>query len=126
MSGVYEIFVNSDFCAAHCLEGHQGPCARVHGHNWGVTAFVQCRELGPSGMGLDFLEVKNALDQVLAPLDHADLNALPDLAGVSPTAEVLARFIYQALSTRLNGPGAHVAKVVVQETKGCGAAYWED
>lgn len=126
MAGVYEIFVSGDFCAAHCLEGYEGPCARVHGHNWGVVAHVQCRELDATGMGLDFLAVKKALDQVTKPLDHADLNALPALAGVHPTAEVLARHIYRELSGLLNGPGTHVAKVTVTESKGFGAAYWED
>lgn len=126
MAGVYEIFVSGDFCAAHCLEGYDGPCARVHGHNWGVVAHVQCRELDATGMGLDFLAVKKALDQVVKPLDHADLNALPALAGTQPTAEALARFIFRSLSDLLNGPGTHVAKVTVTESKGFGASYWED
>jgi 6-pyruvoyltetrahydropterin/6-carboxytetrahydropterin synthase len=126
MPGVYEIFVNGEFSATHRLEGYDGPCARVHGHNWGVVAHVQCRELGPTGMGMDFLEVKKALDALVARLDHADLNALPELAGVCPTAEVLARHIFRALSDALNGPAAHVAKVTVTETKDCGASYWED
>lgn len=126
MAGVFELKVAGEFCAAHRLDGYPGACSRTHGHNWGVEVFVQCRGLDRLGLGLDFLAVKDALDQELAPLDHADLNALPALAGLNPTAEVLARLIHRGLSLRLNGPDVQVARVVVRETPGCEAAYWEE
>jgi 6-pyruvoyltetrahydropterin/6-carboxytetrahydropterin synthase len=126
LPGVYEIFVTSDFSAAHRLADHPGPCARVHGHNWKVTVHVRCRALDAGGMGLDFLHLRSALDEVLAGLDHKELNALPFFAGNPPTAENVARFVFDELGRRVNTEGVALARVSVDETPGFGATYWEE
>jgi 6-pyruvoyltetrahydropterin/6-carboxytetrahydropterin synthase len=124
--GVYEIFVTSDFSAAHRLSGHQGPCARVHGHNWKVTVYVRCLGLDAGGMGLDFLHLQSALDEVLSELDHKELNAVPFFTECPPTAENVARFIFDELGRKVNTAGVTLARVSVNETPGFGATYWEE
>jgi 6-pyruvoyltetrahydropterin/6-carboxytetrahydropterin synthase len=124
--GVYEVTVNSDFSAAHRLTGHAGPCARVHGHNWKVTAHVRCRRLNEEGMALDFLHLHSSLEAVLAVLDHKELNAVPFFTERPPTAENVARFIFDALGPMVNTPDATLSRVTVHETTAYGAAYWEE
>ena len=35
---MYTISVTTNFSAAHKLNGYQGNCERIHGHNWTVKA----------------------------------------------------------------------------------------
>ena len=68
MPGVFEVYVKSHFSAAHSLEGYQGDCAHIHGHNWMVEVFVRCQELDEIGIGIDFRDIKQAVKEVLQGL----------------------------------------------------------
>ena len=123
---MYEIFVEGQFSAAHRLSDYPGNCARWHGHNWSVTVFFQAETLGKLGMALDFRQAKDALKSVLDKLDHTDLNQVPELAGVNPTCEVIARHIYQAMVAQFeDADGVRVVKATVSETPTAGASYFE-
>ncbi|MBF0481575.1 MAG: 6-carboxytetrahydropterin synthase [Desulfovibrionaceae bacterium] len=135
MAGVFEITVTGGFCAAHRLPGHAGACARVHGHNFAVTARLSAPDTGEpdrSGMVMDFLDIKAILDSVLGELDHKDLNALPAFQNAPPTAELLARHIFGRIKTALAATTAaapapvRLARVTVRETKDFAAGYSED
>jgi len=120
---MFEISVRSHFSAAHRLVGHEGACARLHGHNWEVEVFVAGERLNSIGILVDFRHVKDALQEAMGTLDHRDLNALPELGSANPTSENLARYLFEALSARLDGPGSRVARVRVSETPGTSASY---
>ncbi len=126
MAGVFEVYVQSHFSAAHSLRGYPGDCARVHGHNWMVEVFVRCAELDELGIGIDFRDIKAAVENVLVGLDHCDLNDLPFFTEQNPSSENIARFLYKELSKRLATQKIHISKVKVSETPGAGAFYWEE
>jgi 6-pyruvoyltetrahydropterin/6-carboxytetrahydropterin synthase len=126
MPGVYEIHVKDHFSAAHALRGYDGNCSRVHGHNWIIEAFVQCRRLNSIGIGIDFRDVRETLKSVLKNLDHANLNDLVEFGSVNPTSENIARLLYQELQRRLGSDHVRVSRVTVCETPGCGSTYWEE
>jgi 6-pyruvoyltetrahydropterin/6-carboxytetrahydropterin synthase len=126
MAGVFEVYVKDHFSAAHSLRAYEGDCARVHGHNWMVEVFVRCAELDELGIGIDFRDIKAAVKEVLAGLDHCDLNDLPMFAEQNPTSENIARFLYKQLSHKLDTRNIRVSRVKVSETPGAGAFYWEE
>lgn len=126
MEEVFEVYVKSHFSAAHSLRGYMGDCARVHGHNWMVEVFVRCSELDKLGIGIDFRDIKSAVKEVLAGIDHRDLNDLPLFAEQNPTSENIARFLYKELTGRLKTEKIQVSRVKVSETPGAGAFYWEE
>ena len=126
MPGVFEVYIKSHFSAAHSLEGYQGDCAHIHGHNWMVEVFVKCQQLDEIGIGIDFRDIKQAVKEVLQGLDHFHLNDLPAFKEVNPTSENIAKFLYQELEKELNSDGVKVSKVKVSETPGAGAFYWEE
>ena len=123
---MFEVSVTTHFSAAHRLVGYAGACANPHGHNWEVQVFVRGERLNDIGILLDFREIKQALRAVMTDLDHADLNALPAFARENPTSEHLARYLFQALAAKLNGPAGRIHCVRVCETPGTHASYWED
>ncbi len=126
MGGFFEVYVKSHFSAAHSLRGYPGSCAKVHGHNWIIEVYVKCAGLNEIGIGIDFRDIRAALDVVLSGLDHSNLNDLPAFAEENPTSENIARFIHNQLSDRINAPGTRVSRVKVCETPGAGAFYWEE
>lgn len=83
--------------AAHRLPGHDGICARLHGHSYRCVLVLESAELiaeGPKrGMVLDYADVTAAARPMLETfLDHHYLNETvgEDLT----TSEALARWIY--------------------------------
>ncbi len=126
MPGVFEVYVKTHFSAAHSLRGYPGDCARMHGHNWIIEVYAQCRQLDQIGIGIDFRDIKQAVKRVLAGLDHFNLNELPAFASTNPTSENIARFLYGELSKALNSETVKVSRIKVSETPGAGAFYWEE
>jgi len=126
VTGMFEIYVQTHFSAAHALTGYPGDCARIHGHNWIIDVFVRCSKLNEIGIGVDFREIKVSVKRVLKNLDHFNLNELPAFQDVNPTSENIARFLYKELSRQLNTDGIKVSRIKVSETPGAGAFYWEE
>jgi len=123
---VYEVSVTAHFSAAHRLNGYSGACSALHGHNWEVEVFVRGERLNATGILLDFRRLKETALRALAPLDHADLNAVDALRGANPTSESIARFLYRELSGEFDCADYRVARVSVRETPGSRASYWEE
>lgn len=121
---MFELTIESEFCAAHALSigGVREP---VHGHNWHVTVTLAGQTLDSDGLLCDFHTVKDSLDEVIAPLNNADLNACAPFLKTNPSAEHVARHIARELSHRLAplAPMARVSAVRVTEAPGCAATF---
>lgn len=95
--GVYELTVRSHFDAAHALRDYPGECRRLHGHTWDVEVTVAGEQLDEIEIVYDFKRLKADLAAVIDRFDHAFLNEIPPFDTISPTAENLARVIYDEL-----------------------------
>jgi 6-pyruvoyltetrahydropterin/6-carboxytetrahydropterin synthase len=126
MSGVYELYIETHFSAAHALKGYQGDCARLHGHNWIIRVYVRCRKLDDIGIGIDFKVLKNHVKDALQELDHAHINDLPQFRKANPTSENIAIYLYGELGKRINTDSIEVSKIKVSETPNTGVFYWEE
>ena len=108
--------VEFHFAAAHRLPRYDGPCVRNHGHNYRMFVILEGEVDPQSGMVADFGRVKDLVQEhVLSRVDHRDLNDL--LA--NPTAENIARWVFEALAQRLPG----LAEVRLFEIPGCCVVY---
>jgi 6-pyruvoyltetrahydropterin/6-carboxytetrahydropterin synthase len=124
MGEVFEIYVKAHFSAAHQLVGYPGDCARLHGHNWVVEAYVKCSKLDEIGIGIDFRDVKQAVKEVLSGLDHCDLNNIAPLNLMNPSSENIAKYLFLELSKKLNADLVKISRIKVCETPGAGAYYY--
>ncbi len=123
---MFEISVKSHFSSAHHLRGYQGPCHEVHGHNWAVEVFLRGTRTDAIGMLMDFGKIKAAVREALQALDHKDLNCLPAFVRVNPTSENLAKYLYIVLANAFRHEPCRVQRVLVSESPGTSACYWED
>jgi 6-pyruvoyltetrahydropterin/6-carboxytetrahydropterin synthase len=114
--------VESGFAAAHNLRNYQGKCERLHGHNWRVRVCLAAEELDEVGMVVDFHDVKAALGEVMATLDHQYVNEVPPFDAENPTTENLCRYIAGQLQERLPSR-VSIRRVSCWESGRCGASY---
>lgn len=101
---MYRLSKEFRFEASHQLVGHDGKCARLHGHSWLMTVEIMGNELievGPkAGMLMDYGDLKAAVEPIVEQhLDHWHLN--DSLASNRPTSEFIARWAFDALAPRL-------------------------
>lgn len=119
---MFEIKAQLYFSAAHHLLNYNGECENQHGHNWLVEAFVKGDVLDKSNILIDYKVLKRELKAVLDLLDHKDINELEDFKGISPSSEILCKYIYEKLKERI----PQVSKISVWETATSCASYYED
>jgi 6-pyruvoyltetrahydropterin/6-carboxytetrahydropterin synthase len=119
----YTVTVQSTFSAAHMIRGYRGTCERLHGHNWKVEMSLRRGELDETGLSVDFREAKRVLGEVLEALDHRVLNEVPPFDRENPSAENLARHVFEEARKRL--PVGEVLEVVVWESESSRCAYRE-
>ena len=112
---IYTLQVQQHFAAAMQLTDFSGPCAQLHGHTYQVTAMVSAHKLDQHGMLVDHTALSSALQDVLAPFDHAFLNELPAFTDKAPTSEHLAQIIYQTLAKRINTDRITLQSITIAE-----------
>ncbi len=127
-SPVFEVSKDFIFSAAHQIRFHGGKCERLHGHNWRVRVHVRASVLNRIGMVVDFADLQRWVGEVGARFDHRNVNEVPPFDEQNTTAELLARFFFQEVGTKLAGEGGRVAvsRVEVWENEGSLAVYREE
>ncbi len=131
---MYRVTREIRFCYGHRLLNYDGKCRHLHGHNGRAVITLAAERLDPLGMVLDFSRIKDIvtvwIDETLdhKMLLHRDDPALPHLRqlgepvhvlDVNPTAENIARLIYDFVASR----GFPVVEVQLWETDHCFATY---
>ena len=101
----------------HAITLPGGRCETRHGHNWRIRITVQATALDDLGMVMDFAELKRAARGVLDAWEHRDLNETAPFDQLNPTAENIARLLFEGLGAKLNDARLAVKRVEVWETE---------
>jgi 6-pyruvoyltetrahydropterin/6-carboxytetrahydropterin synthase len=122
---MYEVYVDESFAAAHNLRGYKGKCEDLHGHNYKVRVTLAGPELDSVGLLYDFVHLKQVIHSVIHSLDHKYLNEMKPFDVLNPSAENIARYIYDETARQLrDAPNrANVASITVWETDVTAATY---
>ena len=122
---MFEVTVDQTFAAAHALRNYKGGCENVHGHNFKVQIVISGERLDDAGLLVDFIDVKNLMGQILARLDHQNLNEIPPFDVKNPSAENIAEYICTEMTGGLvNTPvPVRIREVKVWETEIQSATY---
>jgi 6-pyruvoyltetrahydropterin/6-carboxytetrahydropterin synthase len=127
MPGQFEVMIERNFSSAHQLRGYRGKCENLHGHNYKIEIYARGRELNHIGLLVDFVELKQAADELVTYLDHKNLNELePFVTEQNPSAENVARFCLEKLAAKLNDDRVQIYKVRCFETPTSVATYHID
>lgn len=131
-----EITLDHQIDAAHRVVGHQGKCARLHGHSYAWQVTVRSSGLNEVGFVVDFAVIKDVLNAwdhrtllweddplvcYLAPGPQLaeDLGEAEDDAGivrlpVNPTSEYLSALAARLIMQRARQDNPTVGEVVVR------------
>ncbi|MDP2921592.1 MAG: 6-carboxytetrahydropterin synthase QueD [Candidatus Omnitrophota bacterium] len=122
---MYEILVRGDFSSAHNLRGYKGKCEGLHGHSWKVDARFEKETLNGIGISVDFTILKARLRDILKELDHKHLNKISAFKTQNPSAENIARYIFEKLKGSSKEKGLLLKSVSVWESENSRATYYE-
>ncbi len=118
---MFEVRVETNFSSAHHLLNYKGKCENMHGHNWKVEVTLRGNELDESNILVDFKILKKCVNEIVDYLDHKDINELEEFKGVSPSSEIIAKFIFEEVEKKF----PIVYKVSVYETPTSCATYYK-
>ena len=120
---MFEVAYETTFCSTHRLTKDGEPLEPIHGHDWRVEAVAAGGALDSIGVVIDFEHLKKAVGEVAARFHYADMNAHPDFAGKSPSAEEVAKYFFDEVRKGLGTDGRLLRRVRVWEAPGCSATY---
>src|SRR3989442_13600532 len=124
MPGQFEVMIERNFSSAPQLRGYKGKCENLHGYNYKIEIYARGSDLNHIGLLVDFVELKEAADDLVTYLDHKNLNELePFVAEQNPSAENVARFVLERLAARLDDDRVEIYKVRFFVTPTGGASY---
>jgi 6-pyruvoyltetrahydropterin/6-carboxytetrahydropterin synthase len=121
---MFEVTIEQTFAAGHALRNYRGKCENVHGHNYRCQLTVEGRELDQIGLLIDFVALKKTLQAVIDRLDHQWLNEFPPFDVLNPSAENIAKYIYEEVNKGIDTDGVvKLACVRLWETDTSSAVY---
>ena len=108
------------FDAAHCLPGHSGKCASMHGHTYKLEVVVARKDGGlvaegsSEGMIIDFGDLNRIVkEEILDKVDHKYLN---DLFEFRTTSENMAAYFFSLLNRRLEAVDIVLERLLLWES----------
>ena len=128
---MFEVVIRQTFSSAHALRHYHGGTEPLHGHNFEVEVVLRGKQLQNKVKYLvDFVAVQEALEAILKPMDHVNLNEMPPFDRENPSTENIALFIgqqftrrWRALPAGRQAVGVRLASVTVWETSRQAARY---
>lgn len=120
---MYEVTIRKSLAAAHKLAEIGGKCEDLHGHNFQVEVTVASEQLNDLGILIDFRTVKKWLSEVLDGLDHKYINDLEAFSGINPSAENMAKFIFQELEKKARAEQVTLSQVKIWESEDAAVTY---
>ena len=113
---MYEVYVATQFEAAHRLLGDFGPATRLHGHTYRMEVIVRGKHLKDGGVLYDVGRLREVVEELAASLHFRNLNDVPDLAEMNTTAEAVAHYCWDKLAPSLHGQGLDSLTVRIWES----------
>jgi 6-pyruvoyltetrahydropterin/6-carboxytetrahydropterin synthase len=121
---MFEVTIEQTFAAGHALRNYHGKCENVHGHNYRCQVTLEGAELDHTGLLMDFVALKKALQSVIDRLDHQWLNDFPPFDVLNPSAENIAKYIYDEVNKGIGGQAdVRLGSVKLWETDTSSATY---
>ena len=121
---MFTISIETSFWASHQLVLPEGSKEPVHHHNWLVSADVSSDRLNSMAVVMDFQELKAMVDDIVSEFDNMALNEISFFRQNNPSAENVAKYIYEKLRAKLP-EGVKLQNIRVVEEPGCAANFSE-
>jgi 6-pyruvoyltetrahydropterin/6-carboxytetrahydropterin synthase len=120
----FTVGVLEHFVARHFLTGGDyGPEGELHSHHYRVEVTVTGEKLDGHGFLVDIVRLRAELTSIVERYRNRTLNDLPELAGVNPGVEVVARAMAGPLAAAFRGEGVKALTVKLWENESAWASH---
>src|SRR3546814_17046960 len=112
---MYSLTVRDSIMVAHSFRGAVfGPAQGLHGATFVVELTFRRRDIDADGLVADIGAASVLLKSVLSPLNYANLDTIPEFAGINTTTEFLAGAIPRRGSAALRAGRPGLPSVAVR------------
>ena len=119
---MFTISVETQFRALHQLTLADGSKEPMHEHNWIVTTSVSSDKLDGMGLVMDFGRLREEVGEITDEFDNGRLDDADYFRRNNPSAENVAKYIFDKLEPKLPN-GVKLRSVKVVEEAGCSAKF---
>ena len=119
---MFKVEITTHFAASHMLHGYEGACRALHGHTWKVETEVSTNTMDDTGISVDFKKLKEMTNSIISRFDHKHINDVPPFDTINPTAEHLAKYIYDNLEKMLP-ESVSMSRVTIWESEKYALTY---
>lgn len=120
---MFEVIVKKSLFASHELKNYGGTDESPHDHHWIIEAKFRSDVLDKSGCAIDFRDIDRAFAEILTPYQGKTLNDTEPFKKMSPSAENIAKHIFETLISTLKDNKAQIISVTAWEDENHGATY---
>ena len=121
---MYTTAVKRNFVAQHFLIGGDwGAENHKHSHAYQVEIQLSGETLDEHGYLVDIVDITRALEEQCAYIRDQTLNELPEMAGLNPSIENLARKFCYAFIARIHAPNLSRVRAQIWESDIAWSAY---
>lgn len=120
---MFEIIIKKEFCASHALTNRGRMIEKIHKHIWLIEVKIGGEKTDKSGCVVDFRRVDTMLNKITDKFEDQKLNSLKHFGRISPSAENIARYIFESLSRHLMNERVKLLSLTLWEDKNHGAVY---
>jgi 6-pyruvoyltetrahydropterin/6-carboxytetrahydropterin synthase len=119
---MFTIRVETRFQASHRLTLPDGSKEPDHSHDWLVTADISRDKLDNMGLVINFQKLKAMMDETVSEFDHTAMDTVSYFRQNNPSAENVAKYIFERLCVKLPDD-VKLRSVRVVEEPGCSAEF---
>ena len=123
--GKYTVRIEARFESAHFLRSYRGIAEPLHGHSYKVEAELSGKkaQLDEDDLAVDFVASKQQLERLAKKLDYGCINDVEPFTTINPSAENIAKWFHDELSSALDEYEALVDAVTIWEGPFNSATY---
>ena len=121
---MFTINVETHFAASHQLALPDGSKEPLHRHQWLISADVSSDSLNRMGLVMDFRHLKAMVDKIVGEFADGVLNEFDYFQRNGSSAEMVAKYVYNELESKLP-KAVRLNYVRVVEEPGCSAKFSE-
>jgi 6-pyruvoyltetrahydropterin/6-carboxytetrahydropterin synthase len=119
---MFTVSIETQFRASHQLTLSDGSKEPLHQHDWAVTVKVSSDKLDGMGLVMDFGQLKAMVNEITSGFDNARLDSFDYFQRNNPSAENVAKYIFDKLEPKLPS-GVKLRSIKVVEEPGCSAKF---
>jgi len=120
---MYTVIIESSFKAWHAVKMPNNSIEDSHWHNWRLKTSLSKSSLDEFGFAIEFGECEKIINLAISKLAEKNMNTLDYFASIYPTTELVAKYIFEQINSKLPFQDVLLDYVELTEQENCRIKY---